>query len=258
MAKPQQNITTTSAPGLKQRLAERKVIGIAVGVTIFVLALIGMSVFLMRSYNLSRRSQTTKASSNRFGRRRRRRNVGRVPSVEPQRQSAVLEDDGAVQFVDLDRDLPQPISEGDLRHDWEKLSVSIKNHVTHCYHRDKADQRYHVEKSSPLAYLEPYQLEDPKSRDLAIRQCIAKFIVANIEPEGNSDETFLPPKLVSIIRSMPIMADENSPRKFPLHVIWLIRVLNFPPKFLKLLWQGGESLPTSFYTQRGTRSPQNT
>lgn len=258
-----QTLTSTPAPQSTQKppskgIDVRVVVGIAVGVGVFVAALTAMSVFiLMRRYTLfprprkrssidtESRSRNSRMFPTRLGKRRSGRKVRRDPSVKAQKQSAVPEEEGTVQFIDLDRDLPQPISEGDLLHYWENLSVSIKNHVTDCYHRAKA-KRYYVDKSSPLAYLEPHQLADPKSRHLAIRQCIGKFIVENIRPDGNPDDTFLPPKLVSIIHSMPITADEKSPRKFLQHVIWLIRVLTFPPKFLKQLWRGGESLPASF------------
>ena len=137
-------------------------------------------------------------------------------------------------------------------------AITIKYHVANCYDEDKADQEYNADESSPLAYLESHYLANPKSRHLAIRQSIGKIIVENINPEGNPNDTFLPPKLVSIIRSMPIMADEKSPRKFLQHVTWLICVLNLPTKFLKLPWRSGESLPTYSYARRETRSPQNT
>ncbi|MCJ1344866.1 hypothetical protein MMC31_003071 [Peltigera leucophlebia] len=216
-------VTPPSQPTQKpsnKGVAPANVAGIVVGVSVFVAALTGIIVFiLMRrstpflrskkrsSIGTQNRSQSSRAFQTRLGKRR----SGRRDQSEKAQEQLAVPEEGTVQFVDLDRDLPQPISEGDLLQGWEKLSVSIKNHVTDCYHREKADQRYHVDKSSPLAYLESYHLADPKSRHLAIRQCIGKFIVENIEPEGNPDDTFLPPKLVSIIRSMPIMADKNSP-----------------------------------------------
>lgn len=243
--------TSTSCPPSTQKSLNKElhvgvVVGIVLGVSIFLATLTGISVFiLMRKNTLvprskkrsiidpGSRSQRSRASEIRLGKRRSGRKDRRDPSVKAQEQSAVPEEEGTVQFIDLDRDLPQPVSEGDLLQDWQKLSVSIKNHVTDCYHLDKAGQRYDVDESSPLAYLESYQLAHPKSRHLAIRQCIGKFIVENINPEGNPDHTFLPPKLVSIIRSMPIVADVKSPRKFLPHVIWLIRVLKLASTVLE-------------------------
>lgn len=201
--------------------------GIAVGVGVFVAALAGIIVFiLMRRYTLfprstKRRSTDTESRSQsprlfhtKLGRRRSGRKVRRDSSAKGKKQSTVPEEEGMIPFIDLDRDLPQPASEGDLRRGWENLSVSIKNHVTDCYHLDEVSQDYHVDKSSPLAYLVPSLLENPKSRRLAIRQCIGKSIVENIQPDGNPENTFLPPKLVSIIHSMPITASEKAPRKF--------------------------------------------
>ena len=241
----------TSTPQSTQKssskgLAVGAVVGIVVGVSLILAALTGISVFiLMRRKTLfpgsrkrslmdtGNRSQSSKASHIRLGKRRSGRKGRRDPFVKAQDQSVVPEEEGTVRFIDLDRDLPQPISEGDLLQDWEKLSVSIKNHVTDCYHREKVGQGFYVDESSPLAYLESYQLAHPKSRHLAIRQAIGKFILKNINPEGNPDDTFLPPKLVSIIRSMPIMADEKSPRKFLIHVVWLHSCANFASKVLE-------------------------
>lgn len=229
-----QTPTITSDPEVtaepsNKGLSTQAIIGINIGVTAFVIALAGITFFIVMRFSkrgtidTRSRSRSSRASSIRLGKRRSERKVRQDPSVKAQKQSAVPEDEGTIQFIDLDRDLPQPFSESEILQDWAKLSVSIKNHVTDCYHRDKAGQIKYVE-SSPLAYLESYQLSHPKSRHLAIRQCIGKLIVENINPAANPDDTFLPPKLVSIIRSMPIMAGEKSPRKF-LYVILLFRVL---------------------------------
>lgn len=113
-----------------------------------------------------------------------------------QKQPAVQAQEENVRFINLDRDLPEPISERSLLKDWENLSVSIKNHVTDSYHWDNIRQEYYMDKSSSLAYLEPFQHEDPRSRRPALRQCIGKFILEHIEPSGNPDDTFLPLKLV--------------------------------------------------------------
>lgn len=235
-----QTATITPAPQATQKPSNRglstgAIVGITIGVTVFVVALVGIIVFILmglmkrgttdtRNPDTRSRSRSSGASHIRLGKQRSGSKVRPEPSVKAQKQSAVPEEERNVQFIDLDRDLPQPIPESEILQDWQKLSVSIKNHVTDCYHRDKAGQRNHAE-SSPLAYLESYQLSHPKSRQLAIRQCIGKFIVENINPAANPDDTFLPPKLVTIIRSMPIIADEKSPRRSFLHVTLLFRVL---------------------------------
>lgn len=162
-----------------------------------------------------------------------------------QKEPTTQAEDESFRFINLDRDLPEPISERSLLREWENLSVSIKNHVTDSYHRDYIGRDYHIDNSSSLAYLEPFQLEDSRSRCPALRQCIGKFILDRIQPGGNPDDTFLPSKLVSIVHSMPIKASESSPRTLFLIAVWPIRVLTFSPKLLRLLWQGGESLPTS-------------
>lgn len=258
MAKSWSAVTTS-----KKILAAVPVAGLVVGVSVILAALTGISVFiLMRRKTLfprsKKRAPSSRASQIKLGERLSGREVRRDPSVEAQDQSAVPEQERTVQFRTLDWTLPQPIADSELVQEWKMLGVCIKNHVTHCYDEDKAGQGYHVDESSPLAYLESYHLANPQSRHLAIRQSIGKFILENKIPEADPNDTFLAPKLVSIIRSMPIMADEKSPRKFFLHVPWLIRVLNLPTKFLKLPWRSGESLPTFSYARRETRSPQNT
>lgn len=120
-----------------------------------------------------------------------------------------------VQVIHLNSSLPQPISDSGVVQEWRGFHNCIQHLVEDGYDNETVSQEYYVDESFPLAYLESYHLANPKSRHLAIRQSIGKIILENINPEGNPNDTFLPPKLVSIIRSMP---NEKSPRKFLLHV----------------------------------------
>lgn len=260
-------ITSTSTPQSTQkpsikRLAVGPVVGLVVGVSVILAALTGICVFiLMRRSPFPRskeRTQSSTPSQINLGKRQSGREVRQEPSVKAQDQSAVPKEEGTVQFIDLDWNLPQPISDSELVQEWGMLCVIIETHVTACYDEDKTGQEYYVDESSPLAYLDSYHLANPKSRHLAIRQSIGKIILENINPEANPNDTFLPPRLVSIIRSMPIKPDEKFPRKFLLHITWLICVLNLPTKFLKLPLRSGESLPTFSYAQREKKPRQNT
>lgn len=207
----------------KRGLSRGASAGIGVGVFLFVvLVAIGLFIYLRlkklstvdkRDSGITTRSRSSRVSLIKLGKRRSESKVRREVSAKAQRQMALPVEEEAVQFINLDRDLPQPISERDIVQDWEKLAASIKIHVGSSYHQEKTCQRHYVE-PSPLAYLEPSLLSNPLSRHLAIRQCIVKLIVENINPEANLDDTFLPPKLVSIIQSMPIKASEKTPRKF--------------------------------------------
>ena len=228
-------ITSTSTPQSTQkppskRVAVETVVGLVVGVSVLLAAFTGICVFiLMRRKNLfprsKKRTQSSKAPQIKLGKLRSGREFRQDPSVKAHDQSAVPKEKEIVQVVNLDWILPQPIYDSELIEEYGGLCFHIKSLVTDCYDGDTAGQEYCVDESSPLAYLESCHLANPKSRHLAIRQAIAKIILENINPEGNPNDTFLPPKLVSIIRSMPVAANEKSPCKFLPDVALLIYML---------------------------------
>ncbi|KAH6638769.1 hypothetical protein C7974DRAFT_329428 [Boeremia exigua] len=205
---PTASTTTTSTPMNDEKsvgLSGGSVAGVAIGCLIAGALIAGLVLWVCRSRRTSKRIDHNETSA--------------IALISPEKGPLTHTKSitGSLAIVDVDGALPQPLEDQAISGEITKISSLIKNHVQSYYHNKVVNLGLiDLDDITALGKVLPFParklsalLDDPATREVALRFCIAWAIISRIQSHGTSADSLLPPEVCTPMREIMNANDKS-------------------------------------------------